>query len=86
MSHWDKLEGYIRMQGIQDVMDFDRLNGDGPTMARLLHMVKKIDAMCKKDPVFHKFIVGINLFPQLQALVKALQAQELAAAKQREKE
>lgn len=66
---WSRLEAYIRAQGLQDVMEFDRLNAAEQPMMRLAAMAKKIDFMCKRDPEFAKFAAANNLFSALQSLV-----------------
>lgn len=86
MSRWDKLEGYVRMQGIQDVMDFDRLNNDEAEFVRLNRLAQKIDTMAKADPTLMKFVAGTNLFSSLRTLAMAMQTRAAQQGKTKEEE
>ncbi len=72
MADWPKVESYIRLQGLQDLLEFDRANVADQPMVRLAALAKKVDALCKRDPEFAKFASGTGLFSSLQELVKSL--------------
>ena len=81
MADWAKVESYIRLQGLQDLLEFDRANVADQPMVRLAALAKKIDALCKRDPEFAKFASGTGLFSSLQELVKFLHKRQAEGAK-----
>lgn len=81
MADWAKVESYVRLQGLADLLEFDRANVAEQPMVRLAALAKKIDALCKRDPEFAKFASGTGLFSSLQGLVKSLQKLQAEGAK-----